>query len=69
MNLARVERSTSIVVNVESANQEWFDDHVDDPDYAFIISTDEKPAYVGGIYDTESEKFIPPTIEKGTGNE
>lgn len=52
MNIARIDRTTGVVINIEVANQDWLDAHADDPDFDFAAYTDENPAVIG-------EEFVP----------
>lgn len=49
--IARIDKATGTVVNVEMAEQEWLDAHADDPDYLFVPYTDAEPAIIGLGYD------------------
>ena len=54
MNIARIDRATGVVINIESASQEWLDAHADDPDFAFEPYVPVAPAFIGLGYDPET---------------
>ena len=62
---AKVERLTNLVVNVESATQEWADSwNADNPgsEYAYRYGWQDDPlkiATMGGTYDEPTTWFIP----------
>ena len=51
MDIARIDKASGVVVNIECATQEWVDAHADDPDYTFVPYTPEQPAIVGLKHD------------------
>lgn len=51
LRIARIDRATGLVVNVEMAAQDWLDAHADDPDYLFVVDDPAQPAIVGLGYD------------------
>jgi hypothetical protein len=51
MDIARIDKATGVVVNIEVADQEWLDTHADDPNFAFEPYTPEQPAVIGLTHD------------------
>jgi hypothetical protein len=60
MNIARIDKATGVVLNVEVASQEWLDAHADDPDFDFVAYTPEAPASIGGTHDEVQGFTAPP---------
>lgn len=54
MEIARIERSTGRIVNIEVADAEWLEQHADDPVYLFEPYVADAPAIVGDTFDPES---------------
>ena len=54
MRIARIDRATGVVVNIECADQSWVDAHADDPDYDFVTYPEDAPASIGHAYDPET---------------
>lgn len=51
--------SNNIVVNIESATQEWVDEfHLNNSDFKYVEYTDDEPAYMFGDY--INKKFYQP---------
>ena len=57
--IARVQRSDNVIVNVEMATQEWLDANADDPDFLFAKMPDKdgNMGYVMSKYDPETGLF------------
>lgn len=51
LTIARIDKATGVVINIELADQEWIDAQADDPDCAFVPYTPEAPASIGGRHD------------------
>ena len=51
--IARIDRTTGLVVNIECADQEWIDAHADDPDFTFEPYTPQEPAVIGEAFAPE----------------
>lgn len=49
--VARIDRATGAVVNVEMALPSWITDNADDPAFLFVPYTPEEPAIIGLTYD------------------
>jgi len=49
--VARIDRATGEVLNVEMAWPAWVADHADDPDYLYVPYTEDQPAIIGQGYD------------------
>ncbi|MDO8308555.1 MAG: hypothetical protein Q7V58_09420 [Actinomycetota bacterium] len=63
MDIARIDKATGLVVNIECADQEWLDAHADDPEYTFVPYTPEAPASIGLKHDPVTGfEQIEPTI-------
>lgn len=59
MKVARVDRESGTIVNIEIADQAWVDANADDPTFLFVPYTDE-PVIIGGAYDMSVEEFVAP---------
>lgn len=64
MEIARIDRTTGLVVNIECADQDWLDAHADDPTFLFVPYVPEEPAIIGLGYDAV-DGFDQPTPEGG----
>lgn len=53
LTIARIDRVTGLVVNIECATQEWVDAHADDPAYTFTPYTPDEPAVIGETFDPD----------------
>lgn len=62
MDIARISRSTGVVINIECADQTWLDAHADDPDFIFEPYTPEAPAGIGRGWDPETGFEQPPPV-------
>ncbi len=62
MNIARIDRATGSIVNIEVASREWLDDHADDPDFRFEPYTPTAPAVIGGTHDEMTGFAKPETL-------
>lgn len=62
MDIARIDKATGIVVNIEVADQAWLDAHSADPDFTFETYVPEAPAFIGLGYDAVTG-FEQPTSE------
>lgn len=51
MNIARIDRATGIVTNIEVADLEWLEAQSADPDFAFQPYAPDQPAVIGLAYD------------------
>lgn len=51
MDIARIDKATGLVVNIEVVDAEWLDAHADDPEYLFVPYTEDAPASIGLSYD------------------
>lgn len=60
--IARIDKATGTVVNVEMAEQEWVDAHADDPDFVFVPYTAGNPAVVGLGWDPVTGFEQPPPV-------
>lgn len=58
-DIARIDRDSLIVVNIEKADQEWIDANAEDPQYMFVKTPDEfgTDARIDHSYDIESGLF------------
>lgn len=60
MRIARIERATGLVVNVEEADQEWLDVNATDPEFLFAPCPDSG---IGYLYDPQSGTYSEPPVE------
>lgn len=60
MKIARVDRESGTIVNIEIADQEWIDANADDPTFMFVPYTDEV-VIIGGAYDVDAGQFVAPS--------
>lgn len=49
--VARVDKATGLVLNIELADQSWLDAHAKDPACRFVPYTDTAPAIIGLKHD------------------
>lgn len=59
MNIARIDRATMVVTNIEVADQEWIDQNSNDEFHLFIPFQESDQATVGGVYETATGIFTP----------
>lgn len=62
LDIARVNRQTLEVENIERASQDWIDANANDEQYMFVVTPDVfgTHAVIGLHYDTEFELFSNP---------
>jgi hypothetical protein len=56
VNIARVERETNVVVNIEIADDSWLEANADDVVYRFVPYSNEV-VIIGGMHDPETGNF------------
>lgn len=59
MRIARIDKATNIVVNIEIADEEWVAANADDPTFLFVPVPDGDPVGRGDSYDAETGMFPP----------
>jgi hypothetical protein len=58
LRVARINKKTNIVVNIEECSKQWFEQNKSD-DETFLIAYDSNNvAFIGFFYDKETEKFL-----------
>ncbi len=61
--IARVDRATGLVVNLEVAEQDWIDANANDPEFEFVAYEADTPALIGAQYDSVLGMFTEPLAE------
>lgn len=64
MDIARIDKATGVIVNIESADQEWLDAHAGDPEFDFVPYTPDAPASIGLKHDAETGFEQPAAVEE-----
>lgn len=57
MNIARIDKATMVVSNIEVAEQEWIDQNANDEAYLFVPFTESEGVTIGGTYDPATQIF------------
>lgn len=61
MDIARIDRATGVVVNIEVADAEWLAAQSDDPAFLFLPYEADQPAVIGLTHDPVTGFTQPPT--------
>jgi hypothetical protein len=59
MNIARIDRLTDAIINIEVADQDWIDANTSDPDYRFVPYVNER-VIIGGQHNPVTGEFSDP---------
>lgn len=62
MNVARIDRHTLVVVNIELGDQAWLDANANDPDFLLVPYAADSPAWIGLSWSSNTG-FEQPTPE------
>ena len=60
MKIARINKLTDVIVNIEIADQEWLDANKDDSEFRFVSYSDER-VIIGGQHNPVTGEFADPS--------
>lgn len=63
--VARIDKATGLVLNIEMATPEWVDAQGDDPSHVFVAYTTDDLVRIGSVWAPDTG-FIPPPAEPET---